>query len=84
MNRLGHEPEAGGSALEVGEKSILPRDNDSTALNGCVASRSGAAPLFSDVSTEERILLDYPLRRVRRLADQALDRQDPSICRFYP
>jgi transposase len=41
-------------------------------------------PLFSYVSTEERIPKSHPLRQVRRLADQALDRLNPTFCRLYP
>lgn len=41
-------------------------------------------PLFSYVSTEERIPKGHPLRQVRRLADQALDRLNPTFCRLYP
>ena len=44
--------------------------------------RSG--PLFSYVSTEERIPKSHPLRQVRRLADQALNRLNPTFCRLYP
>lgn len=40
-------------------------------------------PLFTYVSTEERIPRAHPLRQVRRLADQALDRLNPSFCRLY-
>lgn len=41
-------------------------------------------PLFSYVSTEERIPRAHPLRQVRQLADQALDRLNPTFCRLYP
>jgi hypothetical protein len=41
-------------------------------------------PLFSHVSNEERIPRAHPLRQVKRLADQALDRLKPSFCRLYP
>ena len=41
-------------------------------------------PLFSYVSTEERIPKTHPLRQVRQLADQALDRLNPTFCRLYP
>jgi len=41
-------------------------------------------PLFSYISTEDRILVSHPLRQVRRLADQALDRLNPSFCRLCP
>lgn len=41
-------------------------------------------PLFSYVSTEERIPKVHPLRQVRRLADQALDRLNPTFCKLYP
>ena len=36
--------------------------------------------LFSYVSIEERIPASHPLRRIRRLADQALDRLNPHGC----
>jgi transposase len=41
-------------------------------------------PLFSYISTEDRIPKAHPLRQVRRLADQALDRLIPTFCRLYP
>lgn len=41
-------------------------------------------PLFSYVSSEDRIPKGQPLRQVRRLADQALDRLNPAFCRLYP
>jgi len=41
-------------------------------------------PLFSYMSTEDRIPKGHPLRQVRRLADQALDRLNPTFCRLYP
>jgi len=41
-------------------------------------------PLFSYISTEERIPATHPLRQVRRLADQALDRLNPTFCKLYP
>lgn len=41
-------------------------------------------PQFSYVSTEARIPTAQPLRRVRRLADQALDRLNPTFGRLYP
>jgi len=44
--------------------------------------RSG--PLFSYVSTEERIPEAHHLRQVRRLADQALNRLNLTFCRLYP
>ena len=40
--------------------------------------RSGS--LFSYVSIEERIPANHPLRRIRKLADQALDRLNPTSC----
>jgi len=43
--------------------------------------RSGS--LFSYVSIEERIPSSHPLRRIRKLADQALDRLNPTFCRLY-
>ncbi len=43
--------------------------------------RSGS--LFSYVSIEERIPASQPLRRIRKLADQALDRLNPTFCALY-
>ena len=43
--------------------------------------RSGS--LFSYVSIEDRIPANHPLRRIRKLADQALDRLNPTFCRLY-
>jgi len=44
--------------------------------------RSG--PLFSYISKEDRIPASHPLRQLRRLADQALDRLKPTFCQLYP
>ena len=41
-------------------------------------------PLSSSISTEGRIPTSHLLRRLRCLADQALDRLTPHICRRYP
>jgi transposase len=41
-------------------------------------------PLFLYISTEDRIPVSHPLRQVRRLADQALDRLNPNFCRLFP
>jgi len=43
--------------------------------------RSGS--LFSYVSVEERIPASLTLRRIRKLADKALDRLDPTCCELY-
>ena len=43
--------------------------------------RSGA--LFSYVTIEERIPASHPLRRIRKLADQALDRLNPTFCELH-
>jgi len=43
--------------------------------------RSGS--LFSYVSIEERIPASHPLRRIRKLANQALDRLNPTFCQLY-
>ena len=43
--------------------------------------RSG--PLFSYVSIEERIPARHPLWRIRKLANQALDRPNPTVCDLY-
>jgi transposase len=42
-----------------------------------------SASLFSYVSIEERIPASHPLRRIRKLADQALDRLNPTFCQLY-
>ncbi|HBH72973.1 MAG TPA: IS5/IS1182 family transposase, partial [Synechococcales bacterium UBA10510] len=47
----------------------------------CQQERS--CSLFSYVSIEERIPTSHPLRRIRRLADQALDRLNPTFCQLY-
>lgn len=39
--------------------------------------------LFSCVSIETWIPASYPLRRIRKLADQALDRLNPTFCKLY-
>jgi len=41
-------------------------------------------PLFSNFSTENRTPAAHPLRQLRRLADQALDRLNPTFCKIYP
>jgi transposase len=43
--------------------------------------RSGS--LFSYVSIEERIPANHPLRRIRKLADQALVRLNLTFCELY-
>jgi hypothetical protein len=43
--------------------------------------RSGS--LFSYDSIEELIPASHPLRRIRSLADQALDRLNSTFCRLY-
>lgn len=40
--------------------------------------------LFSYNSTEEQIPATHSLREVRRLADEALDRLNPTPCRLDP
>jgi transposase len=58
-----------------------PRGSDRQGFNG---KQDRTGPLFSYVSTEDRIPAHHPLRQVRRLADQALDRLNPTLCRLYP
>lgn len=43
--------------------------------------RSGS--VFSYVSIEERIPASHPVRPIRKLADQALDRLNPTLCQLY-
>jgi transposase len=45
--------------------------------------REHSGSLFSYVSIEERIPASHPLRRIRKLADQALDRLNPTFCALY-
>jgi len=45
--------------------------------------REHSGSLFSYVSIEERIPASHPLRRIRNLADQALDRLNPTFCELY-
>jgi hypothetical protein len=40
--------------------------------------------LFSYISSEEQIPGSHPLRQVRRLDNQALDRPNPTFCYLYP
>jgi hypothetical protein len=40
--------------------------------------------LFSYVSIDERIPVSHPLRRIRKLADQSLDRLNPNLARCMP
>jgi len=47
----------------------------------CQQERSGS--LFSYVSIEERIPAHHPLRRIRQLAYQALDRRNSTFCQLY-
>jgi len=44
---------------------------------------AGLRPCFSCVSIEDRIAASHPLRRIRKLADQALDRLSPTFCELY-
>jgi hypothetical protein len=43
--------------------------------------RSGS--LFSYIPIEDRIPANHPLRWIRKMADQALDRLNPTFCRLY-
>jgi hypothetical protein len=45
--------------------------------------RECSGSLFSYVSIEGRIQACQPLRRIRKLADQALDRLNPTFCDLY-
>ena len=45
--------------------------------------RERSGYLFSYVSIEERIPANHPLRRIRILADQALNRLNPTFCALY-
>ena len=45
--------------------------------------RESSGSLFSYVSIEEMIPASNPLRRIRKLADQVLDRLYPTFCALY-
>ena len=45
--------------------------------------RECSGSLFSYVSIEKRIPACHPLRRIRKLAHQALDRLNPTFSEFY-
>ena len=45
--------------------------------------RESSGSLFAYMSIEERIQASHPLRRIRRLADQPLDRLNPTFCELY-
>lgn len=46
--------------------------------------RERSNSLFSYVAIVERIPAGTPLRRIRKLADQALDRLNPTFCALNP
>jgi transposase len=58
--------------------------NGPTALMWMRGYQDSTGPLFSYISTEDRIPSSHPLRELRPLADQALDRRNPSFCKLYP
>lgn len=39
--------------------------------------------MFSCMSIEKRIPVNHPLRRIRKLADKALNRLNPTFCALY-
>jgi hypothetical protein len=45
--------------------------------------RERTGSLFSYVSIEKRIPVSHPLRQIRKLADQALDRLNLTFCELY-
>lgn len=45
--------------------------------------RERSVSMFSFVSIKERIPASHPLRRIRKLADQVLDRLNPTFCQLY-
>jgi hypothetical protein len=45
--------------------------------------REHSGSLFSSVSIEERMPASHPLGRIRKLADQVLDRVNPTFCELY-
>ena len=45
--------------------------------------RESSGSLFSYVSIEEMVPASNPLPRIRKLADQALDRLNPTFCALY-
>ena len=65
-------------------KSLLKNPAVSAKWANCPSEMRGhrerSGSLFSYVSIEERIPASHPLRRIRKLADQALDRLNPTFC----
>jgi len=45
--------------------------------------RERSCSLFSHMSIEKRIPASHPLRLIRKLADQALDRLNSTVCVLY-
>ena len=57
--------------------------NGPTAQPSMRGQQERNGSLFSYVSIEERIPANHPLRRIRKLPDQALDRLNPTFCELY-
>jgi hypothetical protein len=72
---------AGTGRLLKNQPSSGDRSNGIEQMRG---HHERTGPLFSYISTEERIPQAQPLRQVRHLADQALDRLNPTFRRLYP
>jgi transposase len=69
--------------LEAAEKPGSLCQNWAAGQSLMRGQQERCSSLFSYVSIEERIPASHPLRRIRKLADQALDRLIPSFCRLY-
>jgi hypothetical protein len=65
---------------EFAEKLGQLCENGLTAQTSIRGQQERSGSLFFYVSIEERIPTSHPLRRIRKLADQALDRLNPTFC----
>jgi len=76
-------PPCGANHQEFAEKPAHPCENGASAYPVMRGQQECSGSLFSYVTIEERIPASHPLRRIRKLADQALDRLNPTFCKLY-
>jgi len=72
------------SFLEAAEESQPAAGQWHSGIVWMRGHQERTASIISYTSTEERIPASHPLRRMRRLGDQPLDRVIPSFCQLYP
>ena len=69
--------------LNFAEKPSSLSENGPTAHSLKRGQQERSGYLYSYLSIEERFPVSDPLRRIPKLADQALDRLHPTCCRLY-